>query len=43
MRKILYLNNEWKFKAEFDEAMINPDYQDKSLADVAGEIIEMLL
>ncbi len=34
MRKILYLNNEWKFKAEFDEAMINPDYQDKSLADV---------
>ena len=34
MRKILYLNNEWKFKNEFNEAMVKPEYQDTNLQNV---------
>ncbi|WP_026526548.1 glycoside hydrolase family 2 protein [Butyrivibrio sp. VCD2006] len=34
MRKKLYLNNEWKFKNEFSEEMIKPDYQDTALLNV---------
>ena len=31
MRKRIYLNNEWKFKSEFDEDMIRAGYSDTSM------------
>lgn len=34
MRKILYLNNDWKYSDEFKDAMIQPDYQDTDMANV---------
>ena len=30
----IYLNENWKFKEEFDEAIINADYDAKDMADV---------
>ena len=34
MRKKLYFNNEWKFKSEFNEAMVKADYQDSNFENV---------
>ncbi|SDB55372.1 glycoside hydrolase family 2 TIM barrel-domain containing protein [Butyrivibrio sp. INlla16] len=34
MRKVIYLNNDWKFKSEFDESMISSDFRDTGFQNI---------